>query len=247
MNPVILPPGRGRLSTNPSPTGSETAPNTIGIVDVSRCSAAVGEVPWAKITSSWRRTSSLAYIRCRLRSEAPHRISKRTFRPSVQPNSRDARIKLESQRIPSESFSPNPMRTPTRRRRSLCSAIAAADHAAAPPSSVTNSRREIWRLPLSACFWPAYAAAPKEPPHPLSLLKPIALSGFREGLPIAVLRGVTLRLRRLEAFHHQALSVPLPQLAHSIGSPAVAAQLQAWGQRRDPGHRDHLLRQCPRG
>jgi hypothetical protein len=71
------------VSTNPSPTGSETAANTIGIVDVSRCSAAVGEVPCARITSGWRRTSSLAYIRCRLRSEAPHRISKRTFRPSV--------------------------------------------------------------------------------------------------------------------------------------------------------------------
>jgi hypothetical protein len=29
--PVIFPPGRERLSTKPSPTGSETAPNTIGI------------------------------------------------------------------------------------------------------------------------------------------------------------------------------------------------------------------------
>ena len=38
--------------------------------------------------------------------------------------------------------------------------------------------------------------------------------------------------RTLEAFHHHALSVSLPQLAHLIGCPAVAAPLQAWGQRR---------------
>jgi hypothetical protein len=30
-----------------------------------------------------------------------------------------------------------------------------------------------------------------------------------------------LRLRTLEAFHHQALCVSLPQLAHPIGRPAV--------------------------
>jgi hypothetical protein len=37
---VMLPPGRGRLATNPLPTGSETITNTIGMVLVSRCSAA---------------------------------------------------------------------------------------------------------------------------------------------------------------------------------------------------------------
>jgi hypothetical protein len=40
MKPVILPPGCGKLATNPLPTGSETTTNTIGIVLVSRCSAA---------------------------------------------------------------------------------------------------------------------------------------------------------------------------------------------------------------
>src|SRR6516165_10080820 len=44
MKPVRLPPGRGKLATNPTPTGSETTANTIGIVRVSRCSAAVGGV-----------------------------------------------------------------------------------------------------------------------------------------------------------------------------------------------------------
>src|SRR6516162_4400369 len=44
MKPVRLPPGRGRLATKPSPTGSDTAPKTIGIVRVSRRSAAVAGV-----------------------------------------------------------------------------------------------------------------------------------------------------------------------------------------------------------
>ena len=35
MNPVMLPPGCGRLTTNPLPTGSDTMRNTIGIVPVS--------------------------------------------------------------------------------------------------------------------------------------------------------------------------------------------------------------------
>jgi hypothetical protein len=35
-NPVILPPGRARLATNPLSTGSPTWMNTIGIVLVSR-------------------------------------------------------------------------------------------------------------------------------------------------------------------------------------------------------------------
>ena len=41
MKPVIFPPGRGRPATKPAPTGSETPTNTIGIVRVSRWSAAV--------------------------------------------------------------------------------------------------------------------------------------------------------------------------------------------------------------
>jgi hypothetical protein len=34
VNPVALPPGRGRLSTKPAPTGSMTNANTIGTVRV---------------------------------------------------------------------------------------------------------------------------------------------------------------------------------------------------------------------
>ena len=45
--------------------------------------------------------------------------------------------------------------------------------------------------------------------------------------------------RTLEAFHHQALSVSLPQLAHLMGCPA--APLQAWGQRRVASGAAHSL------
>src|ERR1700681_3339640 len=54
MKPVILPPGRGRLSTKPSPTGSAVGAKTIGIVRVSRWSAAVTGVEFARIMSGCR-------------------------------------------------------------------------------------------------------------------------------------------------------------------------------------------------
>ena len=41
VNPVMLPPGRGKLATKPAPTGSPTIANTIGMVLVARCNAAV--------------------------------------------------------------------------------------------------------------------------------------------------------------------------------------------------------------
>src|SRR6266511_2514661 len=41
MKPVMLPPGRDRLATKPSPTGSDAAAMTTGIVRVIRCTAAV--------------------------------------------------------------------------------------------------------------------------------------------------------------------------------------------------------------
>ena len=50
MKPVMLPPGFAKLATNPLPIGSD-APNTIGIVLVSACSAAVAGVVTVKITS----------------------------------------------------------------------------------------------------------------------------------------------------------------------------------------------------
>jgi len=56
----MLPPGRAVLATNPSPTGSETTTNTIGIVSVSCFRAAVTAVVYARMTSGFSLTNSLA-------------------------------------------------------------------------------------------------------------------------------------------------------------------------------------------
>jgi hypothetical protein len=59
VNPVMLPPGRGRPATKPEPTGSLTIANTIGMVPVSRCNAAVTAVIEQKITSGCDPISSV--------------------------------------------------------------------------------------------------------------------------------------------------------------------------------------------
>ena len=58
--PVIFPPGRARLVTNPAPTGSPTPAITIGIVAVASFAAAVAGVLVLTMTSTLRRTSSAA-------------------------------------------------------------------------------------------------------------------------------------------------------------------------------------------
>ena len=59
--------------------------NTIGIVLVSRCSAAVTGVVLARITSGLSATSSLAKLAARSTSAAVHRTSIVKVRPSDQP------------------------------------------------------------------------------------------------------------------------------------------------------------------
>src|SRR5262245_9559170 len=61
VSPVALPPGRLKLSTSPSLTGSPPTPNTIGMVDVARLAArGEGSPPTATSTLTPRRTSSAA-------------------------------------------------------------------------------------------------------------------------------------------------------------------------------------------
>jgi hypothetical protein len=51
VKPVELPPGRAMLATNPLPKGSDTPTKTIGMVCVSRMSAAVAGVELLTSTS----------------------------------------------------------------------------------------------------------------------------------------------------------------------------------------------------
>ena len=63
-NPVMLPPGFAKLAANPLPTGSETAANTIGIVCVAACIAAVAGVVIATNTSGLARQAPLLATLC---------------------------------------------------------------------------------------------------------------------------------------------------------------------------------------
>ena len=60
--PVMLPPGRDRLCTRPSPTGSATATNTIGMVAVADFRATAGCGPEASNNSGVRATRSAAKL-----------------------------------------------------------------------------------------------------------------------------------------------------------------------------------------
>jgi hypothetical protein len=58
--PVALPPGRARLATRPSLTGSSAMLKTMGMVVVAALAANAAATPNAAITETWRRTSSAA-------------------------------------------------------------------------------------------------------------------------------------------------------------------------------------------
>src|SRR6516225_4933534 len=58
LTPVALPPGRARLATRPSLTGSSPALKTIGIVAVAALAASAATTPSAAITATRRRTKS---------------------------------------------------------------------------------------------------------------------------------------------------------------------------------------------
>jgi hypothetical protein len=82
--PVALPPGRARLATKPSLTGSSLTPNTIGIVEVAAFAAsAVAAFPDTAITATRRRTNSATDARMRSYRPSSQWYSIETFWPST--------------------------------------------------------------------------------------------------------------------------------------------------------------------
>src|SRR5262245_38638549 len=79
---------------------ARTVANTIGIVRVSRLSAAVTGVPCARITSGCRATNSLAKTDARLTLPPPQRISIRKLGPSAQPNAASSSVNAKSWAFP---------------------------------------------------------------------------------------------------------------------------------------------------
>ena len=81
--PVRLPPGRFRLATSPSATGSPAMKKTIGIVVVAAFSASTAGVVDVTITATWRRTRSAANAGSRSLRPSAQRYSIAKFWPSI--------------------------------------------------------------------------------------------------------------------------------------------------------------------
>ena len=141
--PVMLRPGRARLSTKPSPTGSDDCTNTIGMEPVCCWSARVGAVPLAISRSAGMRTNSMAAACMRPTSPLVKRYSTSTSRPTTRLASCKARSKIERHAAPAGSAAATPATTPIRLAGAARWARAASGQAAAPPSNVMNVRRFI--------------------------------------------------------------------------------------------------------
>ena len=85
-NPVTLPPGRARLATRPSPTGSAAFAITMGMVVVAFFAANAGGPPVATIRSTLRRTRSAASSGRRSSFCSANRYSMVIFFPSIHPS-----------------------------------------------------------------------------------------------------------------------------------------------------------------
>src|SRR5262249_28830221 len=88
VNPVTLPPGRARLSTNPVPTGSPAAAMTIGVAVVTFLAGRVSVAPLVTMISTSRWTNSAARSGRRLFLPSAYRYSMTMFCPSIHPRSR---------------------------------------------------------------------------------------------------------------------------------------------------------------
>ena len=140
--PVMLPPGRARLATRPSLTGSALTVKTMGIVVVAAlaANAEAGEPP-ATITATCRRTKF-----GRQRRQSIHLI----FGPAVF--DRDVlaldmagffEALAKCAQAVGERVGRCAVEKPDHRHRRLLRARRKRPRAAAPPSSVMNSRRLI--------------------------------------------------------------------------------------------------------
>src|SRR5262245_39777614 len=145
LMPVTLPPGRLRLGIRPAPMGSPTAEKTIGMVEVDALAASAdGVPPAAKRRATRNPTSSAASAGNRSYRPSAQRKAIRRFSPSTNPASR--RPSRNALTTLWDSLGERPLRNPMTEIAACC-ARAARGHAAAPPSSVMNSRGPCIRAP----------------------------------------------------------------------------------------------------
>ena len=145
---MALPPGRARLSTQPPPTGIDRRDEHNRDRAARLLQAPTIEPAVARMTSGLRATSSAAYLRqARHRPRPSGSRCARCGQPSnpIPAGPGDGRDTAVSLRIVcghrhEHADAPHPLG---------CCARPASGHAAAPPSSVMNSRRlGTWRHPL---------------------------------------------------------------------------------------------------
>ena len=134
LTPVRLPPGRERLATSPSLTGSSGTVNTIGMVVVAALAARAGAVPpCARMTVTCLRTRSAASPGSRSSWFSAQRYSIATFSPSTYPASfKPWRNPRRRSAKPSGDTAP---RKPITGIVGCCARAASGHAAAAPPSS----------------------------------------------------------------------------------------------------------------
>jgi len=113
---------------------------TIGMTDVASFAATTVAVPDVAITSTLSRTSSAASSAARSLRPSAQRYSIATVRPSIQPSSRSRCTKAAVHWLWTEGVVAP--KKPTIGNFACC-ALAASGHAAAPPTSVMNSRRPM--------------------------------------------------------------------------------------------------------
>ena len=86
VDPVMFPPGRARLVTNPLATGSPSCIITIGVVTLASLAARVADEPAVTMTSTLKRISSAASAGKRSSRPSADRHSMTTFSPSMYPS-----------------------------------------------------------------------------------------------------------------------------------------------------------------
>ena len=148
-NPVAFPPGRARLATCPIPTGSAWVAKTMGMFRVACRAASTSVEEVAKITSTFRRTSSAASSRI-CAAPSAQRNSMTTFLPTTYPSSRNP-VRSASTRSAEAVAGAGP-RNPMSQTLDACCACACAGHAAALASPVMNCP-SLHSITMSASCW----------------------------------------------------------------------------------------------
>jgi hypothetical protein len=138
LKPVIFPPGFAKLATTIS--GSPIAAMTMGVVVVAFFAARTAGVPLVTITSTFKRTKSVASSANRSPRPSAERYSITRFCSSMYPRAR--KLWRNASKFAAFNCIDVVSSTPMRQTLPGCCARAATGHAiAAPPKSVMNSRR----------------------------------------------------------------------------------------------------------